>query len=38
MPIKDSLIAAAALTHVVATRNASDYKHADVALEDPFEG
>lgn len=39
MPIKDSLIAATALSHglVVATRNTGDYRHAGVALVNPFE-
>lgn len=39
MPIKDSLIAATALTHglTVATRNTGDYQNAGVALVDPFE-
>lgn len=38
MPIKDSLIAATALTHglSVATRNRSDFAKADVQLVDPF--
>ena len=39
MPIKDSLIAATARQHrlTVATRNAIDYRHAGVALVNPFE-
>jgi predicted nucleic acid-binding protein len=39
MPIKDSLIAATALTHglTVATRNRSDFNQAGVAVVDPFE-
>jgi toxin FitB len=39
MPIKDSLIAATALTHglTVATRNRSDFDQAGVAVVDPFE-
>jgi predicted nucleic acid-binding protein len=38
MPIKDSLIAATALTHelIVATRNGSDFKKAGVPIVDPF--
>ena len=38
MPIKDSLIAATALTHglTVATRNANDFRNAGVAVENPF--
>jgi hypothetical protein len=38
MPIKDSLIAATALTHdlIVATRNRSDFEKAGVRLVDPF--
>jgi toxin FitB len=38
MPVKDSLIAATALQHglTVATRNTSDYRHAGVALTNPF--
>lgn len=38
MPVKDSLIAATALTHdlVVATRNRADFEHAGVQLVDPF--
>ena len=38
MPIKDSLIAATALTHelTVATRNGSDFKKAGVPIVDPF--
>lgn len=39
MPIKDSLIAATALTHhlVVATRNRTDFLEAGVHVVDPFE-
>ena len=38
MPIKDSLIAATALTHglTVATRNRSDFEKAGVRIVDPF--
>lgn len=38
MPIKDSLIAASALTHglTVATRNVHDFKNAGVKVIDPF--
>ena len=38
MPIKDSLIAASALTHnlTVATHNRSDFQKAGVKLVDPF--
>ena len=38
MPIKDSLIAATALTHglVVATRNGRDFRRARVRVVDPF--
>jgi predicted nucleic acid-binding protein len=38
MPVKDSLIAASALAHglTVATRNATDFRHADVPVENPF--
>ena len=38
MPIKDSLIAATALTNelIVATRNASDFAKAGVRIVDPF--
>ena len=38
MPIKDSLIAATALVHdfTVATRNARDFKKANVKVLDPF--
>lgn len=38
MPIKDSLIAATALTHdlTVATRNSADFSKARVRLVDPF--
>jgi predicted nucleic acid-binding protein len=38
MPIKDSLIAAAALTHdlTVATRNIADFSKAKVRVVDPF--
>ena len=40
MPIKDSLIAATALTHglVVATRNRTDFERAGVRVCDPFAG
>lgn len=39
MPIKDSLIAATALSHglSIATRNVADYRHAGVTLLNPFE-
>lgn len=39
MSVKDSLIAASALTHdlAVATRNTADYRHAGVRLVNPFE-
>jgi predicted nucleic acid-binding protein len=38
MPIKDSLIAAIALTHrlAVATRNTADFARAGVQVLDPF--
>jgi toxin FitB len=38
MPIKDSLIAATALTHdlIVVTRNRADFAHAGVSIVDPF--
>lgn len=38
MPIKDSLIAATALTHglTIATRNRADFEKAGVRLVDPF--
>jgi predicted nucleic acid-binding protein len=38
MPIKDSLIAATALTHglTVTTRNRADFKNAGVRVIDPF--
>jgi toxin FitB len=38
MPIKDSLIAATALTHdlIVATHNRSDFEKAGVRIIDPF--
>jgi predicted nucleic acid-binding protein len=38
MPIKDSLIAATALTHslIVATHNSSDFENAHVRIVDPF--
>jgi toxin FitB len=38
MPIKDSLIAATALTHdlIVATRNRADFEKARVRIVDPF--
>lgn len=39
MPIKDSMIAATALTHglTVATRNVQDFKKANVRVIDPFD-
>lgn len=39
MPIKDSLVAATALTHdlTVATRNRADFEKAGVRVLDPFE-
>ena len=39
MPVKDSLIAASARQFglTVATRNVSDYRYADVPIENPFE-
>ena len=39
MPVKDSLIAATALTHglAVATRNRADFEKAGVQVLDPFE-
>ena len=39
MPIKDSLIAATALTHdlIVVTHNRTDFEHARVEVVDPFE-
>lgn len=39
MPVKDSLIAASARQHhlAVATRNTHDYRHAGVALVNPFD-
>jgi predicted nucleic acid-binding protein len=38
MPVKDSLIAATALTHdlIVATHNRSDFEKAGVRIVDPF--
>jgi predicted nucleic acid-binding protein len=38
MPIKDSLIAATALTHdlPLATTNSSDFAHAKLKVVDPF--
>jgi predicted nucleic acid-binding protein len=38
MPIKDSLIAASALTHglVVATHNRADFAKSGVKIVDPF--
>lgn len=38
MPVKDSLIAATALTHdlTVVTRNRRDFEPAGVTIEDPF--
>jgi predicted nucleic acid-binding protein len=39
MPIKDSLIAATALTHqlIVATRDVEDFRTAGAAVENPFD-
>lgn len=39
MPVKDSLIAATALSHdlVVATRNLADFEKAGVDVIDPFD-
>jgi predicted nucleic acid-binding protein len=38
MPVKDSLIAATAITHnlKIATRNTIDFKYTGVAMENPF--
>ena len=38
MPIKDSLVAATALTNdlTIATRNRADFQHSGVRLLDPF--
>lgn len=40
MPVKDSMIAATALTHdlVMVTRDTSDFAHTGLQLLDPFEG
>jgi predicted nucleic acid-binding protein len=40
MPIKDSLIAATALTHalIVVTRNEADFQRAGVEIVNPFDG
>ncbi|MDQ2668496.1 MAG: PIN domain-containing protein [Gemmatimonadota bacterium] len=40
MPVKDSLIAATALTHgfTVVTRNKADFRKAGVSIVDPFQG
>ncbi len=40
MPVKDSLIAASALTHdlTIVTRNRSDFEKAKVRIVDPFAG
>ena len=40
MPIKDSLIAATALTHdlVLVTRNRAEFENAGLRLLDPFDG
>jgi predicted nucleic acid-binding protein len=40
MPVKDSLIATAALVHdlIVVTRNRADFEKADVEIIDPFAG
>jgi predicted nucleic acid-binding protein len=39
MPIKDSLIAASALAHglTMVTRNTTDFRHAGMPVENPFE-
>jgi predicted nucleic acid-binding protein len=39
MPLKDSMIAATALTHglIVATRNVRDFREAGVAVVNPFD-
>lgn len=38
MPVKDSLIAATALSHdlAVVTRNRADFEHAELEVVDPF--
>jgi predicted nucleic acid-binding protein len=40
MPVKDSLIAATALTHqlIVVTRNGADFEKAGVEIVNPFDG
>jgi hypothetical protein len=40
MPVKDSMIAATALTYdlVMVTRNTADFRHTGLDLVDPFEG
>lgn len=40
MPIKDSMVAATALTHrlIIATRNRADFQKAGLKIVDPFAG